>query len=614
MHGGWRGITRPDAFDDRRARFLDYTVARRLLGYVRPYRGLVAISLVTMLLYTFTVVATPWLVLLAIDRIVESKSLSGLSFIVILLFANVAVNYVTQYIHLITMARVSQNVLLDLRNSLFSHLQRLSMSFYDKEQMGRVMSRLQNDVHQLQEFLSHLAVVLGDFLTLVGIVIAMLFIEWSLALITLSVTPVLVILALIWQRYSWPRFMQVRRALATVNGNLQENISGMRVIQSLNREDQNFRSFDGLNHNHLGASLTASRLSASLLPPVEILTAISMGLIIIFGGLMVINGNLTVGVVVAFALYIQRYFEPIRNLTMHYAQIQRAMTSGSHIFELMDIQPEIEDKPEAVEIPPIRGEVVFEDVKFHYTPAAEVLKGLNLCIKPGETLAIVGPTGAGKTTLASLVLRLYDVTGGRITIDGQDIRDVKRTSLANQIGTVLQEPFLFSGTIMDNISFCHPKVTREEVIKAAKMVGADDFISLRDGGYEAEVEEGGGNLSGGQRQLIALARALVFDPRIIILDEATASVDSYTEMLIQQALSEVLKDRTALIIAHRLSTVRNADRIIVVDQGCIVEEGTHQRLLEARGFYAKLYWMNFSGNGAAPSSVRDGDGKAPTST
>ena len=591
MHGGWR-ITCEDVIDERRGRVTDHKLLGRLFSYAFRYKPLLIVSLVTMGLYTATVVAAPLIVLKAVNEAIEDKSVSGLTFWAILFFINAGINYVTHYIHQVTMARVSQNLLVALRGDLFNHLQSLSMSFYDKVEMGRVMSRIQNDVHQIQEFLSQLAITLGDLLTLGVIVAAMLFIDWKLALITLSVIPLLVLMAGYWQAYSWPRFMRVRRALAIVNGNLQENISGMRVIQSFNREDENLEHFERLNENHLEATLSASRLSSSLLPGVEVLTGVAMGLVIVFGGLMVINGDLLVGVVVAFALYIQRFFEPIRNLTMQYTMVQRAMTSAAHIFELMDVKPEIVQKPNAPAMSVVKGEVAFEDVHFHYMPGVEVISGIDLRIRAGETLAVVGATGAGKTTLSSLILRLYDVTGGRITVDGQDIRDIDRSSLVRQIGTVVQEPFLFSGNVMENIRFSHPEVTDQQVVDAAKTVGAHQFIQRMKGGYDASIEERGGNLSAGQRQLVALARALVFNPKIIILDEATASVDSHTEMVIQEALGNVLKDRTSLVIAHRLSTVRSADRIIVMDSGRIVEQGRHQELLDLGGLYSKLYRLN----------------------
>ena len=600
MHGGWKGATSVDAFDHRRGGLKDFKILLRLLYYTTPYRGLVVLGLVTMIMYTATVVATPVIVLLAIDTIVPpDQSTSRLTVLVILFLGNAVLQYLTHYIHQVSMSRVSQNLLLDVRDDMFNHLQSLSMSFYDRSQMGRIMSRLQNDVFQIQEFLTQFSVTIGDILTLGSIVIAMCFIDWFLALITLTVVPPLLIIGLIWQRYSWPRFMRVRTALAIVNGNLQENISGMRVIQSLNREEKNYQRFRGLNQNHREAQLSSQRFAASLMPSVEILSGIAMALVVIFGGLMTLDGAVAVGVVVAFALYIQRFFEPVRNLTMQYTQMQRAMTSASHIFELIDEKPEIVDKPNAVRMPQIRGEVIFDNVHFRYTPDVEVLKGISLAMNPGETIAVVGATGAGKTTLSALILRLYDVNDGSIKVDGYDVRDVNRTSLVNQIGTVVQEPFLFSGSVKDNIRFNHPRVTDQQIVRAAKTVGAHDFIMRIKDGYDASVEERGMNFSAGQRQLIALARALVFDPRIIILDEATASVDSQTETMIQEALGQVLEGRTALVIAHRLSTVRNADRVIVMDQGEIVEEGNHRQLLQTGGLYAKLYRMNFGENGVS---------------
>lgn len=604
MHGGWR-VTREDAIDERRGRITDHKLLARLFAYALRYKPMLLVSLITMALYTATVVAAPLIVLKAVDQAIEEQSVSGLTFWAIIFFVTAGINYLTHYVHQVTMARVSQDLLVALRGDLFAHLQNLSMSFYDKVEMGRIMSRIQNDVHQIQEFLAQLAITLGDLLTLGVIVAVMIFIDWQLAIITLSVVPPLVIMAGYWQVYSWPRFMRVRRALAIVNGNLQENISGMRVIQSLNREDENLEQFDELNKNHLEATLSGSRLSSALLPGVEVLTGIAMGLVVVFGGLMVLSGDLVVGVVVAFALYIQRFFEPIRNLTMQYTMVQRAMTSAAHIFELMDVKPEIVQTYDAPMMPVLKGELAFENVSFHYTPGVSVLSEVNLRIREGETVAVVGATGAGKTTLSSLILRLYDVTGGRITVDGHDIRKINRSSLVSQIGTVIQEPFLFSGSIKDNIRFSHSQVTDEQIINAAKVVGADLFIKRMKGGYDAPIDERGGNLSSGQRQLIALARALAFDPKIIILDEATASVDSHTEMVIQESLSNVLKDRTALVIAHRLSTVRNADRIIVMDQGRIVEEGKHSELLDLQGIYSRLYRISFENNGASNGHGND---------
>ena len=602
--------------EEELSRAYDYRVVLRLLAYIRPYKLLITVTLLAMLLYSATLVATPWLIKRAVDSVVISPSSSGLAMSAIFLAITALVGYVANYVNLITLSRIGQNLLLGLRTDTFNHLQRLSMAFFDRTEVGSNMSRVQNDVQQLQEFLSIFVLSLRELLTLVGIIVAMLLMEWQLALITLAVIPVLFVVMIFWQRYAWPSFMLVRRAIAAVNAGLQENISGVRVIQSLNRQDENLRRFDTVNGRYMDASLRASRLSAVLNPSVELVHAVATGLVIIFGGMMAVRGELDVSILLAFALYIQLFFDPVRSLTMQYGQLQRAMTSGQHIFEILDTEPQVKDKPGALELPPLRGEVSFEDVRFSYIPitphtadrvsgrpsaardpdsmfrANEVLKGINLHIGPGQKVALVGPTGAGKTTLASLLSRLHDVTGGRVTADGYDLRDVARVSLNRQISVVPQEPFLFSGTVRDNIRYCHLDIPDEDIVEAARAVGAHDFIMRMESGYDAPVEERGLNFSPGQRQLISLARALVADPRIVILDEATATVDSHTEMLVQQALRVMLQDRTALIIAHRLSTVRNADKIAVMDQGLIVEEGTHQELLMRDGLFARLYSLN----------------------
>lgn len=602
--GGWRGMGRRGALDDEGelGAFYNHRVVTRLIAYVMPHKGIALLSVVTMLVTTFTIVAQPWIIKIGIDQLVEAPSrgdVGALAAVMALFLANIGVRFVANYLYQTTLARVSQGVLYSLRSRIFAHLQRLSTSFFDKNEVGRIMSRGQNDVNQLQEFLNLVISSLADMLSLFGIILAMFLLDVQLAVITLTVVPVLIGIMLLWQRIAWGTFMRVRQAIAMVNANLQENISGVRVVQALNREDANMRRFDQVNTGHLDANLHASRLSAALMPTVEILTAVAIGLVVVFGGSMAINGTMEVSVIVAFALYVQRFFDPIRNLTMQYTQFQRAMTSGVRIFALLDTPVEVEDEPDAVDLPPVRGDVALEDVHFHYVPDVEVVRGVSLDVRAGETVALVGETGAGKTTLAALLNRFYDVTGGRITVDGHDVRHVTQDSLARQTAMVLQEPFLFSGSIRDNIAYNHAEAPLEAIEEAARAVGAHTFIERLPEGYDTPVSERGQNLSVGQRQLISFARALLADPRILVLDEATANIDSYSESLIQQALTEVFKGRTSFVIAHRLSTVRNADRIVMLGHGQVLEQGTHDSLMAAGGAYASLYSAYFAAGAGA---------------
>ena len=597
--GGWRGTGRHGALDDESelGAFYNHRVVTRLISYIMPHKGIAILSLLTMLVTTTTIVVQPWIIKLGIDELVDAPTqghVGALALVMAMFIGNILVRFVSNYLYQVSLARVSQGVLYTLRSRIFAHLQRLSTSFYDKNEVGRIMSRGQNDVNQLQEFLNLVISSLADMLSLFGIILAMFLLDVQLALITLTVVPVLIGIMVVWQRIAWGTFMRVRQAISVVNANLQENISGVRVVQALNREETNMRRFDEVNNGHLDANLHASRLSAALMPTVEILTAVSIGLVVVFGGSMAINGVLEVSVIVAFALYVQRFFDPIRNLTMQYTQFQRAMTSGVRIFALLDTPVEVADKPDAIELPPVKGAVALEDVRFHYVPDVEVVRGVSLDIKAGETVAFVGETGAGKTTLVALLNRFYDVSSGRITVDGHDLRDVTQDSLARQTAMVLQEPFLFSGSIRDNITYNHPDAPQETVEAIARAVGAHDFIERLPHGYETPVSERGQNLSVGQRQLISFARALLADPRILVLDEATANIDSYSESLIQQALTEVFKGRTSFVIAHRLSTIRNADRIVVLGHGQVLEQGTHDSLMSTGGAYASLYSAYFA--------------------
>ena len=586
--------------DDEGGQIYDHTVVTRLSRYLLPYWPRLLITLAAVMVYTGAIVALPWTIALIIDRYVRAGDLSGLNVIVPIFVGIAFLQYVSQYVYLMAMALVGQKVLYKLRVGLFRHLQGLSMNFYNKNEVGRVMSVVQNDVQQLQEFLSIVIVTFADVLSLGGIIAAMVIMDAQLALITLLVIPLLVVMMAIWQRSARRAFMRARQAISAVNAGLQENISGVRAVQSMNREDANIRSFGVANSENLGANLEAGKMQAALFPAVEILSALALALVIFFGGSRVLDNAIEVGVLIAFALYIQRFFEPVMNLTMQYGSLQRAMASGSRIFELMDVEPEVMDRPGSRTTVAASGDVRFEGVDFHYVEGDPILRDISFHVPAGHKVALVGPTGAGKTTLLSLLMRFYDVTKGRVLLDGVDIRDITLDSLSRQISIVPQEPYLFSGTVRENIRYNRVEATDEEVVRAAKAVGAHDFIENLEKGYDTPLQERGGNLSVGQRQLISFARALVADSRVLLLDEATANVDTYTEMLIQKALDELLRGRTAIIIAHRLSTIRNADQIVVLDQGRVTETGRHHDLLAKGGLYAQLH--SFSSESAEPGS------------
>ena len=597
MGGGmFHGVSQGQPDEEAFGKVYDQRVVRRMIPLILPYKGLAAVAVLSMLVYTGSQVAVPWLIKLGVDGYIAEGDFGGLTWLFGFFIANAFVNWVSNFAQQLSMEKVGQGVLYGLRRQMFAHLQKLSLRFYDKTEVGRIMSRVQGDVSQLQEFMSLVVMTLGDLLSLVGIVVAMMIMNLKLGLICLSVVPVLIAIMALWQPHARRAFMRVRRAISIVNGALNENITGVRVVQSMNRQDRNLEIFDGKNPEHPNANLVASRLSSALLPPVDILTAAGMGLAIFFGARMIVGGGLEVGVLMAFVMYILRFFDPIRNLTMMYTQLQRSMASGVRIFDLLDAEPDLVDAPDAQPLPRLRGEVRFTDVTYSYVPGEDVLKKVNLHVNPGETVAIVGPTGAGKTTLVSLMSRFYDVPRGQgaIEVDGYDIRDVTRGSLVGQMSMVLQEPFLFSGSVRENIKYNHKQVTDEQMIEAAIAVGAHDFVMRLQDGYDTYLQERGINISVGQRQLLSFARAIVADPRILILDEATANIDSHPEFLIQKALQSLLKGRTAIVIAHRLSTIRGADKIVVLHLGEIVEVGTHEQLLENDDLYAQLYHMNYA--------------------
>jgi ATP-binding cassette subfamily B protein len=573
----------------------DSRVVSRMVRYFAPYKVALPLTIISTLLFTFTIVANPYLIGIAENNYILTGNLTGLNTIVLLFIGNSMVNGLAYYTQIRAEARLGQSILLTLRTQIFDRVQRLSVRFFDHNEVGRIMSRVQNDVGELGDFLDSGAFwVTGEVVSLIAIIVVLFVMDYRLALLALSVIPILLTFIIFWQRRARLSFIRVRQALSRVNAALQENISGVRVIQSLSREELNSRQFEDVNRAHFQSNLRSARISATMMPAVETLVALATAVVLFYGGTGVINGTILVGTVVAFLLYIQRFFDPVRTLTMEYGQLQRAMASGSRIFELMDAEPETREAGEGVKPPALRGSIRFQRVSFSYEPGVEVLHDINLEVTPGEKVALVGPTGAGKSTIVSLIAGFYDVTSGRIIVDGHDLRTLDRRAYRRRLGLVLQDPFLFSGTIRENIRYGNLTATEAEMIAAAEAVGAHDFISRLEKSYDTEVEERGQNLSMGQRQLIAFARALLADPAILLLDEATASVDSYAEHILQLGLTRLMQGRTTVVIAHRLSTVRDADRIVVMDRGRIVEEGRHEDLLARGGLYARLYEMTYA--------------------
>jgi len=586
----------PPQLEDLPYKDYDPEVTRQMLAFIKPYALKIWISVAFMAISSLAAVVGPYLLQVAIDKGIAVGDTVTLRNTALLFLLAQGFQWIFNYIRVNMMAEVGQSVIYDIRAAIFKRLQELSLSFFSRYSAGRITARMMSDVNVLRDFvLWTLLAVARDLFTLGGIVVTMLSMDAKLSLLTFTVLPIMAVLTFAFRRRARDNYRRARMAISWVNSVLAENINGVRVVQSFSREDTNYTYFkDVVNGYNLKANLKAARLSSIFFPTVDFLGILAMAMVVYVAGTALLGEQLTAGVLVAFVLYIQRFFDPIRDLSLRYDGFLSATASADRILGLINAPVEVSDQENAGELPAIQGAVDFENVSFHYSDDDTlVLENIDLHIQPGETVAFVGKTGAGKTTMIKLLARFHDPTAGQVRIDGHDIRQVTQNSLRRQMGIVLQDPFLFSGTVRDNIRFGRLNATDEEVESAAQAIGADDFIRNLRLGYETPVEEGGAVLSVGQRQLISFARALLADPRILILDEATSSIDTHTENIIQEALARLLKGRTAFVIAHRLSTIVNADRIVVIQDGKIIEQGRHQELLELGGVYQKLYAMRF---------------------
>ena len=566
----------------------DPKVAWRFLAYLRPHRRSFITAQVAVLFSAASQLSLPLLIGWAVDAALKQDA--GRLHLTLAMFAVAAATFTAMFfLEQWLSQRLANRVIFDVRRHMFAHFQDISLSFMDKTHVGRLMSRLQGDVGSLQEFLENTTGAVGDLVMLIGIAVALLSLDLRLGLLTLTVLPALIGIRAVWLPFSKIAFRGARDASSNANSALAENINGVRTVQETRREQLNFELYAEKATDNFKAQVGAAWMSQIMVPTVDALTGVAMALVIVVGGNAVLSGRLEVGVMVTFILYVQRFFDPVRMLSMQYTIMQRAMAAAHRIFEVLDVAVTIQDKPGAEPLAAEAATVEFRNVTFGYDPGRPILHEVSFQVQPREVVALVGPTGSGKTSIIALTHRFYEADEGQVLVGGKDVRDVTLDSLGRKIGMVLQEPFLFTGTIEENIRYNTPGVTRVEIVAAAKAVSAHDFIMRLPEGYDTRLGQRGRNISVGQRQLVSFARALVADPQILILDEATANIDSFTEQAIQKALKVLFEGRTCMVIAHRLGTIRDADRIIVLNQGRILEQGPHDALMQAGGLYHHLY-------------------------
>ena len=591
---GMRGIESIAGADQEKAGDRG-TTGRRLLGELKPYKSQMAYALVLVLLGAGSQAGGPALIGLTIDRYILRGGDPRMLFLMMaLLFGIYAVGSLAQRGQTYQVGSIGQSVLASIRGRIFDRLQHLPLRYFDKRPVGDLMSRVLNDVDTLNQLFSQgIAQLLGSLFSLIGILIFMFVLNWNLALASFLIIPIMLLATAFFARRARRAFRITRQTVGDVTANLQEDIVGVREAQAFNRTEENIERFRERNEANRTANVQAVAITSAFAPTIDILSTLSIALVIGYGGYLTLSGTMTVGVLTAFVLYVQQFFRPIQLIAQLYTQLQSALAGAERIYNILDEEPEPQDPPSATELGTTQGRISFENVTFAYDPGRPVLQDVNFEIKPGQTVALVGPTGAGKTTIASLIPRFYDATAGSVKIDGRNVRELDRKDLRAGIGIVLQEPFLFSGTIAENIGYGKDDPSREELESAARTVNAHGFITDLPDDYDTELGEGGGSLSQGQRQLLSFARAILTDPRILILDEATSNIDTRTEAIIQRALGTLLEGRTSVVIAHRLSTIRNADLILAVQNGHIVERGTHTELLEQNGLYADLYRRQF---------------------